>query len=133
MNITLIGGLPFVSVDLVYRGRQLTIGNILLDTGSGGTVFQVDTVRSINLSPEPDDTIHCIRGVGGVEYVFEKKIDLLRVGDRSVKDFPIELGRFDYGHHINGILGADFLIETDAIIDFGARRLDFPVRSRTKP
>ena len=40
-----------------------------------------------------------------------------------MKDFDIELGQLDYGYNINGILGADFLVKTHAVIDFGARRL----------
>nr|VFJ47969.1 MAG: hypothetical protein BECKFW1821A_GA0114235_10187 [Candidatus Kentron sp. FW] len=80
-------------------------------------------LASIDISPLPDDEVHRIRGVGGFEYVFAKRIELLRVGDLSTKDFDIELGQLDYGYRINGILGADFLVKTNAIIDFDARKL----------
>ncbi len=35
----------------------------------------------------------------------------------------IEIGQIDYGFNIQGILGIDFLIETNAIIDLGKRQL----------
>nr|VFK24149.1 MAG: Aspartyl protease [Candidatus Kentron sp. MB]VFK30521.1 MAG: Aspartyl protease [Candidatus Kentron sp. MB]VFK75285.1 MAG: Aspartyl protease [Candidatus Kentron sp. MB] len=123
MNIRIFDGLPFIAVDLAHRGHQLTIANVLLDTGSGGTVFQVDILDSINMSLMPDDEVHRIRGVGGFEYVFTKRVELLQAGNLIVKDFDIELGQLDYGYNINGILGADFFINTNAVIDFGARRL----------
>jgi predicted aspartyl protease len=119
MNITLIEGLPFVSATLQYRNQSLKIDNILLDTGSGGTIFSIDIVSSINILPEHDDEIHRISGVGGIEYVFEKKVDFLKVGDLKIENFVIEIGQVNYGFNIQGILGINFLAKTNAIIDLG--------------
>lgn len=123
MKITITDGLPFVSVDLTHRGHRLTIEKVLLDTGSGGTVFEIEMLGSINIFPTPDDEIHSIRGIGGFEYVFAKRVERLQVGDLGARNFDIELGQLDYGYGINGILGASFLVKTNAVIDFGARRL----------
>jgi hypothetical protein len=123
MNIKLINGLPFVSLILRHNQSQLKLDNILLDTGSGGTVFSIDIVSAIDILPSPSDEIHRIRGVGGVEYVFEKIIDSIELGDLKVENFVIEIGQIDYGFNIQGILGIDFLIETNAVIDLGKREL----------
>ncbi len=35
-------------------------------------------------------------------------------------DFDIEVGAMDYGFHIQGLLGVDFLLRSKAVIDLGA-------------
>lgn len=40
-------GLPFCTVNLFYNGKFMCIDNVLLDTGSGGTVFKMDVVEEI--------------------------------------------------------------------------------------
>jgi len=123
MNITLIQGLPFISATLHYRSRHLRIDNVLLDTGSGGTIFPIDIVSSIDILPEYSDEIHRIRGVGGVEYVFEKRVDLLEVGNLKIENFAIEIGQINYGFNIQGILGINFLTKTNAVIDLGELKI----------
>jgi hypothetical protein len=39
------------------------------------------------------------------------------VGELQVSDFQIEVGSMDYGFDIDGIIGMDFLIQVEAIID----------------
>ena len=117
MKITLRHGLPFVSVTIAYRDRQLQLANVLLDTGSAGTVFSADRVLPIGLLYEADDAVHRIRGVGGAEFVFSKRVDSLSLGELSVADFNIEVGAMDYGFELDGILGLDFLTRVGAVID----------------
>jgi hypothetical protein len=45
-------GLPFCSVKLVCKGKEMLIEDILLDTGSGGTVFRMDKVEEIGITIE---------------------------------------------------------------------------------
>jgi hypothetical protein len=42
MNIQVRDGLPYVTVTLLYGGRQLELANVLLDTGSAGTLLAAD-------------------------------------------------------------------------------------------
>jgi hypothetical protein len=90
-------GLPYVTVTLLYRGQHLDLANVLLDTGSAGTLFAADAVLAVGLQYEADDLVRRIRGVGGVEFVFIKRIDRLSVGELQVSDFDIEVGAMDYG------------------------------------
>ena len=117
MKIQLLDGLPFVSASLLFRGKQLDFENMLLDTGSTGTVLASDKVAAIDLIAEPDDLIRRIRGVGGAEYVFSKQVDDLSVGQLHISDFEVEVGAMDYGFNIDGIIGMDFLSQVGAIID----------------
>ena len=117
MRIQVQDGLPYVTVTLQYRGQQLDLANVLLDTGSAGTLFATDQVLAVGLQYEAHDPVHRIRGVGGAEFVFIKRIDRLSVGELQVSDFDIEVGAMDYGFAIDGIIGTDFLLQVGAIID----------------
>jgi hypothetical protein len=109
MNIELKYGLPFVEVMICYRERELHLKNVLLDTGSAGTVFSADVVDCIGVQVEPGDTLNKIRGVGGIEIVYSKHFDFVRLGEASLEGFEVEIGEMDYGMKIDGILGFDFI------------------------
>ena len=117
MNIQVRDGLSYVTVTLLYGGQQLDLANVLLDTGSAGTLFAADQVLAVGLQYEADDPVQRIRGIGGAEFVFVKRIDRLSVGELQVSDFEIEVGAMDYGFAIDGILGTDFLLQVGAVID----------------
>lgn len=117
MNIRIRDGLPFVMATIEYRGRRISFPWVLLDTGSAGCIFSTDKLLTIDLRYEPDDSVHRIRGVGGAEFVFTKRVDTLGLDDLQLADFEIEVGAMEYGFEIDGILGMDFLIGTGAIID----------------
>ncbi len=117
MKIHLRDGLPYVTAVLTYQGKELSFRHVLLDTGSGGAIFSTDNVLVVGLTYAPDDVVHRIRGVGGSEFVFSKRVDTLAVGDLIVNDFQIEVGAMDYGFDIDGIIGMDFLVQVGAVID----------------
>jgi hypothetical protein len=118
MRMQVREGLPYVTVTLQYRGQQLDLANVLLDTGSAGTLFATDQVLAVGLQQyEANDPVQRIRGVGGAEFVFIKRIDRLSVGELQVNDFDIEVGAMDYGFAIDGIIGTDFLLQVGAVID----------------
>ena len=91
----------------------------MLDTGSAGTLFATDAVSAVGLTYEPEDSVHRIRGVGGAEFVFTKRVGRLSVDILHADDFEIEVGAMDYGFDfaIEGIVGADFLVRAKATID----------------
>lgn len=110
-------GLPFWSVKLNYKGKEIILNDILLDTGSGGTVFKMDKVEEIGITIEEEDTIETISGVGGSEFVYKKILDVIEIGEIKLKGFKVEIGVMDYGFEINGIVGMDFLKTVGAILD----------------
>lgn len=73
----------------------MTLHNILLDTGSGSTIFKMDMVDNIGITIEKEDTIKTISGVGGIEFVYKKKVDNIRFGKLETKNFNIEIGVMD--------------------------------------
>lgn len=110
-------GLPFCEITIEYQGNSITLDNILLDTGSGGTIFKMDEVDRIGITIEKEDTIETISGVGVIEFVYKKEIDKIKFGNLEIKNFNIEVGVMDYGFEINGIIGIDFLEHIGTIID----------------
>ncbi|MGL5066478.1 MAG: retropepsin-like aspartic protease [Sarcina sp.] len=110
-------GLLFCSIDVMYKGCNMQIDNILIDTGSGGTILKMDLVEEIGITIEVTDSIECIQGVGGNEFVYKKSIDKIGLGELFVENLKVEIGVMDYGFEINGILGIDFLQAINAVID----------------
>lgn len=117
VKIRIEEGLPFVTVSLAYRGQNLEIENVLLDTGSLGTVFSADKVLEIDLQYDSNDMVHRIRSVGGSEFVFTKKVERLSLDELQVDGFEVEIGAMDYGFPIDGIIGMDFLTQVGAVIN----------------
>ena len=58
-------GLPFCSIKIVYKNKEMVLEDVLLDTGSGGTVLKMDKVEDIGITIEENDVIETISGVGG--------------------------------------------------------------------
>ncbi len=125
MRLLLQDNLPFVTVTLAHRGREIEIPNVLIDTGSGGTLFSANAAAEIGITPQGEDVLRRIHGVGGSEVVFMRKIDSIRVGDFSLRDFDIEVGGMDYCFDIRGILGMDFLLAAGAQMDFKQLTIEF--------
>ena len=125
MRLSLRDNLPFVAVTLAQDGKQIQIPHVLIDTGSGGTIFSADAVAEIGIVPQPQDVLRHIHGVGGSEVVFMRKVELLQVGAYSQRDFEIEVGGMDYGFELGGILGMDFLLASGAQIDLKRLTLEF--------
>jgi hypothetical protein len=117
MKIKMESGLPYVQMSLTHKNQHQTLHNVVLDTGSAGTIFSADAVLNIGLQLEPDDIVREIRGIGGTEFVFSKSIDRLALGKFELKNFEIEIGTMDYGFVIDGIVGINFLHQVGACIN----------------
>jgi len=125
MQLTLRDDLPFVSLALTYRGTTLTVAQVLIDTGSASTLFAARVVAPIGLLPEMTDEVYTVRGIGGTEAVFTRRVDRVVIEAQAVHDFEIEVGGMNYGFDIDGILGMDFLTRAGALINLRDLRLDF--------
>jgi len=110
-------GLLLCSITITHKGQMLHLERVLIDTGSGGTIISADKASMIDILPEEHDTIYRVRGVGGSEFVYAKRLDRLMIGPLSVTEFETEIGAMNYGFELDGIIGLDFLIQTKAIID----------------
>jgi len=126
MRLTLRDGLLFLSATVRYQGKQVTVPNLVVDTGSAATLLSTDAVAPAGIVPEPDDVLHVVRSIAGAEVVFSRRLDGLQVGKRTVTQFEVEIGGVDPAFDINGILGLDFLLRTGAVLDLGTLTIHFP-------
>lgn len=125
MKLRLKDSLPFVTLTVRHKGETARISDVLVDTGSASTILAADSLIPIGIEPSPDDPLHTIRGVGGIEVVYLRKVDYLEVGESKVAEFEIEVGGMDYEFEINGILGMDYLKTSGAIIDLHEMQVNF--------
>ncbi len=117
MQLTLRDDLPFTRIGLTYAGNEIEIDDVLVDTGSATTVLGAHAVADVGIQPEMEDMLVTIRGVGGIETVYIRRVQALRIGQRVVENA-------ENGFRINGVLGMDILIQTGAIIDLGQLTLE---------
>ncbi len=80
MQLRLQHNLPFTKVKVGYRGQEVEIENLLVDTGSATTIFSADLLAKIDIIPLPKDILYTIRGVGGFETVFSRVVDYVQLG-----------------------------------------------------
>jgi len=125
MKLLIRYNLPFIKITGGYRNLSIDIPNILLDTGSATTILNADIISSIGIKPEANDTTAQIVGIGGEESVYHKNVDYIKIDNKVLHDFTIDVGILDYGFEIDGILGMDFLKETNAIIDLQKKMILF--------
>ncbi|MBB6631411.1 retropepsin-like aspartic protease [Clostridium algidicarnis] len=125
MKMNLKYGIPFIEISIINSNNEITVKNVLIDTGAGSSIVSSDIALEIGLAPSPTDVINRVRGVGGYEYVYEKSIDKIKIEDIEINNFKIEIGDMDYGFNIEAILGTDFLIESRATVDMENLELKF--------
>lgn len=121
MHLELRHGLIFVDAEVEYRGKSIVLSDVIVDTGSLGTLFSADYLEAIGVIAESGDPVLQIVGVGGIELVYVKQIDAVRLGKGPdqlvVRNFNVEVGAMEYDFPINGIVGMDFLRAVGAVID----------------
>jgi hypothetical protein len=125
MRLTLKDDLPFVHLKVGYQGAEVEIADVLVDTGSATTILAADQMAQIGIVPEPTDVLYTIRGVGGIEAVFARRVEYLQLDQQRVTGFEVEVGGMDYGFEINGIVGTDLLLRMGVIIDLANLELQF--------
>jgi hypothetical protein len=125
MELAINYDLPFVTIQIKLGVNHLEIPNVLIDTGSAKSILSADILEPLCIAPEPHDRLKKVKGVGGTEIVYEKKMDLIIVNQCEIPEFLIQISAMNYGFHINGILGMDFLKRSKAIIDIDENIINF--------
>lgn len=120
MKIEMFDGLPIVSVSLTYKGKTMCLHDVLLDTGCSTTIFDTDEVEEIGLIIDRKyGRPRRMYGVGGEsELCYEQIVTDIKINDYFFNSFQIQLGITKETYGFNGILGVDFMNESNIIIDF---------------
>ncbi|OME45388.1 hypothetical protein BSK59_32570 [Paenibacillus odorifer] len=118
MQIEFIHGLLQTSMTIYYKGRSLTIDNLVIDTGAAHSLLSTDIVSEIGIKFENGDKLVRSFGIGGDEYTFQKCVDQIRLGDLIMEDILIDFGILHEDiNYINGLIGLDILKSSNMIID----------------
>jgi predicted aspartyl protease len=125
VQLTFRHELAFVTATLTYSGVSIEIANVLVDTGAASTIINADLAADAGVFVSPTDTLRRLRGVGGHEHVFSRRVDRLAIGSHGLDNFELEIGEMDYGFQLGGILGMDFLLAARAVIDLDRLTIDF--------
>lgn len=110
-------GLLLTDMQLTFNEQSHHLQRILVDTGSGSTVISTDLAESIGIVLEENDAIYRISGVGGLEFVYSKKVDSVSIGEMQTETFELEIGAMNYGFDLDGIIGLDLLQQLKGILN----------------
>jgi predicted aspartyl protease len=110
-------GLPFAEIELFNSGKSVKLSKVLIDTGSATTIISTETAIDLGLGPQPDDELNIVRGVGGVETVYEKRVENIILDTAKMRNFKVDVGAMQYGFEIDAIVGMDILKEAKAIVN----------------
>jgi predicted aspartyl protease len=116
--------LVFVTAELTYRGTTIELADVLVDTGAASTVINADLAADAGIFLAPSDPLRRLRGVGGHEHVFVRRVDRFAIDGHGIDGFALEIGEMDYGFDFGGIIGMDFLRVARAVIDLGQLTID---------
>ncbi|OPH54818.1 hypothetical protein BC351_30705 [Paenibacillus ferrarius] len=118
MQIEFAYNLLQTSMTICYKGRSLTINNLMIDTGAAHSLLSSDIVSEIGIEFENGDKLVRSFGIGGEEFSFQKQVDQIRLGNLVMNDIKIDFGVFhDDINYINGLIGLDILKSGNMIID----------------
>jgi predicted aspartyl protease len=109
-------GLIYTTISISYHGSTKEINNVVIDTGASHTLISQDIVDEIGIRVSLEDEVVSSYGIGGKEHAFIKRVDMLSVGDVTLKACPIDFSTIQY-EDINGLLGLDVLMKAGIIID----------------
>lgn len=69
------------------------------------------------------EEIRKMTGIGGDEYVLEKRIDAIEIDGVLSGSWPIQMGDIQYGYGIRGIIGSDLLLHFGILLDYDQQTL----------
>jgi hypothetical protein len=118
MELKYHNGLLFTTLEIINKNNVKVIENVVLDTGAVETIISPDAVEDIGIIAELDDMVGSFYGIGGsIHNYYTKKIDEVIIETVKLQQVKLNFGVIDVKGEINGLLGLDILLKTNAIID----------------
>jgi predicted aspartyl protease len=116
-------GLLYTSIKLAYDGKTLEINNIVVDTGASFCIIEPSSIEELGFTLNKDDEIETFYGVNGVFSYIKRTADSLILDKVILNNIDFYLGTIDA--NINGLLGLDILIKSNAIINLDKMNIEF--------
>ncbi|MBN1045015.1 hypothetical protein DVW08_06460 [Clostridium botulinum] len=117
-KIQLKDGLLYTFIKLMHEGECIVVENVIIDTGAFHTIISTDFLDELGAKFADDDKLIEASGYGGgSSYAVRKRIDGIACDNMELKDFKIYFGEIDPNERVNGLLGLDFLMKAELVID----------------
>ncbi|MCM3390085.1 aspartyl protease family protein [Ureibacillus chungkukjangi] len=110
-------GLLLTDMEIQYKGRNLHLTRVLIDTGSSSSIISSEIAEMIGIFPEAEDPIYRVYGIGGSEIVYSKILDSIHIGQMKAEQIEMEIGEMDYDFQLDGIIGLNLLMRMKALIN----------------
>ena len=113
-------GLIYTSIELINQNSIVIVDNVIIDTGAFHTIIATDFLDELGAEFSNEDKLIEATGYGGAtSYAVRKKIDGIVCNEIKINNFKIDFGEIDPNERINGLLGLDFLMKSELVIDLG--------------
>ena len=117
-KIQLKDGLLYTSIKLMHEWECIIVENVIIDTGAFHTIISTDFLDELGAKFADDDKLIEASGYGGASsYAVRKRIDGIACNNIELKDFKIDFGEIDPNERVSGLLGLDFLMKAELVID----------------
>jgi len=123
MKLEYKNGLLFVDINIGYKGNNVLLKNVVVDTGAAHTIINPDSVYELGIKAEADDEFITMYGIGGEHYSYRKNINSVSIGRECLENVNIDFGLIDEEGHINGLLGLDILLKLGVTINLKELKL----------
>ncbi|MCC0731313.1 MULTISPECIES: retropepsin-like aspartic protease [unclassified Clostridioides] len=117
-NFKYKNGLLYTDIEILIENKNILVKDIIIDTGVSHTIISSSYLEESDIGFNDDDTIVKASGYGGtVQYSVRKLVNKVACGDITLENIKLDFGEIDPEEKVNGLLGLDFLINANLIID----------------
>lgn len=118
VKIELKNGLLYTSIKLKHEGKNIIVNDVIIDTGAFHTIISPNFLEELQAEFADDDMLIEAYGYGGASsYAVRKRIDTISCDDITLSDFKIDFGEIDPDEKVNGLLGLDFFMKAQIVLD----------------
>jgi len=115
-------GLIFIPITLGYNSKSYQVTDCILDTGSAGTIIDVDL---IGFNPKIPGILKRLHGIGGHQDVVAQQVGFIKIENCRLENILVEFGDLKNSYGIKGILGTNLLRFINFYLNFNQREIEF--------
>ncbi|MDM8561138.1 hypothetical protein [Candidatus Parabeggiatoa sp. HSG14] len=115
-------GLIFIPITLGYNSKIYQVTDCILDTGSAGTVIDVDLIE---FNPKIPGILKRLYGIGGHQDVVAQQVGFIKIENCRLENILVEFGDIKNSYGIKGILGTNLLRFMNFYLNFNQREIEF--------
>jgi predicted aspartyl protease len=116
-------GLLYTSLKINYHGKTVEVNNIVVDTGASFCIIEPSSIEELGITLNKDDEIETFYGVNGIFSYVKRTSDSIILDEVILNNIDFYMGTID--DNINGLLGLDVLIKSNASINLGDMNIKF--------